>query len=112
MKDEKNNVIRLTYVEKGIIYHGGIDRKEFLNQMEHMVNWFPGCNDNALELCRLLPNIDSITINRDIIDTQTIPSFTYQNIGSTDLHFMKFRRIYTIVWDFFLHQCEEAKKNN
>lgn len=107
MKDK----IQLTYVEKGNFYYGTIDRADFLNQMQHMADWFPGCNDNALKLCDLLPNIESILINKDVIDTQTVPFITYTNIGSSVNHCLKFMRTYKIIWDFFLHHCEEAKNN-
>lgn len=111
MKDV-NKTIRLTYVEKGKTYYGEINRQDFLNQMEHMVSWFPGCNENATKLCELLPNIDLIKINKDIIDTQNVPFIEYQNIGENTSKCLKFMRRYTIIWDFFLHHCNEAKKNS
>lgn len=110
MKDLKN--IRLIYVEKGNIYRGTIDRADFINQMEHMIDWYPDCNENATKLCELLPKIDCIKINKDIIETQDVPFIEYQNIGENTPKCMKFRRYYTIIWSFFLHQCEEAKKNS
>lgn len=111
MKDKKN-VIQFTYVEKGKIYYSTIDRDDFIDQMEHMVEWYPGCNENATKLCKLLPYVDCIQVNKDIIDTQDVPFIVYQNINDNTQNFMKFRRSYTIIWSFFLHQCEEAKKNN
>lgn len=111
MKDLKN-VIRLTYVEKGKTYQGEIDRSEFIEQMEHMADWYPDCNNNATTLCKLLPNIASIRINKDVIETQDVPFFQYQNIGDDTIQCMKFMRYYTIIWSFFVHQCEKAKKNN
>lgn len=111
MKDTKN-VIWLTYVEKGKTYNGEIDRNEFLKQMEYMADWYPGCNDNAIKLCKLLPNIDSIKINKDIIETQDVPFIQYQNIGEDVIRCLKFMRYYTIIWSFFLHQCEKAKAKN
>ena len=104
--------IRLTYLEKGKEYPGKINRAEFINQMEHMVKWFPNCNENAITLCELLPTIDTITINKDIIDTQEVPFIQYTNIGDETPRCLKFRRTYKIIWDFFMHQCELAKKNN
>lgn len=32
------DIIKLEYVEKGVVYHGEIDKSNFVNQMEHMVN--------------------------------------------------------------------------
>ena len=104
--------IRLTYLEKGKEYPGEINRAEFINQMEHIVKWFPNCNENAITLCELLPTIDTITINKDIIDTQEVPFIQYTNIGDKTPRCLKFRRTYIIIWDFFMHQCELAKKNN
>ena len=111
MKD-KSNVIRFTYLEKGKIYHTTIDRYDFINQMKHIVEWYPDCNENATKLCELLPTIDCIKINKDIVETQDVPFIEYQNINDDTPWCMKFRRSYTIIWSFFLHQCEEAKKNN
>ncbi len=111
MKDKKN-VIRFIYVEKGKLYYSTIDRNDFIDQMEHIVEWFPGCNENATKLCELLPTIDCIKINKDIIETQDVPFIVYENINDNTQRCMKFRRSYTIIWSFFLHQCEEAKKNN
>ena len=110
MKDKKN-VIRFTYVEKGKIYHSNIDRTDFIDQMEHMVEWYPDCNENAIKLCELLPSIDCIKINNDVIETQDVPFIEYQNINDDTPRCLKFRRFYTIIWSFFLHQCEEAKNN-
>ena len=104
--------IRLIYVEGEKTYYGEINRKNFLNQMEHMVNWFPGCNDNAIKLCELLPNIDCITINKNTIDTQDVPFILYKNVGEDVEKCLRFRRSYSIIWSFFLHSCEEAKKNS
>lgn len=107
---DKQNVIQFTYVENGKIYHSTIDRYYLLDQMEHMVEWFPGCNENAAKLCKLLPSIDCIKINKDIIDSQDVPFIEYQNVNDNTERCMKFRRCYTIVWNFFLYQCEKAKK--
>ena len=101
MKDKKN-VIRLTYVEKGKKYHGTIDKNDFFNQMKHMADWYPNCNENATKLCELLPKIDCIKINKDIIDTQDVPFIEYQNINDDTTGCMKFRRYYTIIWSFFI----------
>ena len=111
MKDKKN-VIRFTYVEKGKIYYSTIDKYDLIDQMEHMIDWFPDCNENAKKLCELLPAIDCIKINKDILETQVVPFIEYQNINDSTPRCMKFRRCYTIIWSFFLHQCEIAKKNS
>ena len=111
MKDV-TNVIQFTYVEKNKIYHGTINRDHFIDQMEHMVDWYPDCNENATKLCELLPAIASIKINKDIIETQDVPFIEYLNIDDDTPRCIKFRRYYTIIWSFFLHQCEEAKKNS
>lgn len=108
----KNEPISLTYVEKGQTYHTTIDRASFINQMEHMVTWYPGCNENATRLCELLPNMESITVNNDIIQTQDIPFFEYQSFGDEVPHCMKFMRFYKIVWSFLMFHCEQAKNNS
>lgn len=111
MKDVKK-FIRLIYVEGGKSYHGEINRADFIDQISHMVNWYPSCNDNAKKLCELLPNIDYIKINKDIINTQDVPCIEYQFFGEDTPKCMKFMRMYTIIWSLFMFQCEEAKKNN
>ena len=106
------DVIRLIYVEHGKTYHGKINKTNFLDQMKHIVDWFPNCNDNAVTLCGLLPDIDCIIINQDIIDTQDVPFILYTTIGDSTEKYLKFRRSYSIIWNFFLHHCKEAKENN
>lgn len=108
MKD----AIQLIYVEDGKTYYGVISRSFFLYQMKHMVNWFPVCNDNAIKLCELIPNIDCITINKDIIDTQDVPFILYRNVEENTENCLRFCRSYRIIWSFFLHFCEEAKQNS
>lgn len=34
------DIIKLEYVEKGVVYQGEIDKSNFVNQMEHMVKWY------------------------------------------------------------------------
>ena len=112
MQNEEKDIIQLIYIENGSKYSGGINRKEFIEQMDSMIKWFPGCNDNALKLRELLPNIYRITIDKNIVDTQTAPFILYQNFNESDIHCLTFIRTYRIIWDFFLHHCEEAKKNS
>jgi len=106
------DIIKLEYVEKGVVYHGEIDKSNFVNQMEHMVKWYSDCNENASRLCALLPSIEYIRINQDIIDTQTNPFIEYHTIGDDTPKCLKFKHRYTIIWSFFVHQCEEAKQNS
>lgn len=104
------NVIRLNYVEHGKTYHGEIDKEVFLDQMQHMVEWFPDCNCNAKKLCELIPHMDCITINQDIIDSQDVPFLMYYAFGQE--YWLRLRRTYTIIWGFFMYHCQKAKNNN
>ena len=39
--------IILFYSEKGITYHGSINRAVFLDKMNKLISWYPTCNENA-----------------------------------------------------------------
>lgn len=46
------DIIKLEYVEKGVVYQGEIDKSNFVNQMEHMVKWYSDCNEKCVQaLC-------------------------------------------------------------
>lgn len=108
----KNDVIKLTYIENGITYHGEIDRPSFISQMKHMIKWYADCNENSTALCEILPTMESMTVNNDIIKTQDIPFFEYKIFGDSEARCMKFRRFYKIIWETINFQCQKAKNNS
>lgn len=100
--------IELFYVEKNQTYSGTIERSGFLIQMQHLAKWFPTNNQNATKLCTLIPEIESITINKDIIDTQDVPFIEYK-IPGKETTILKILRTHHIVWGFLQNYCDEAK---
>ena len=104
--------IDLIYVSKKVTYTGVIDRKEFFDEMSCLAIWFPDNNFNASKLQYLIPKFVSITINRDIIETQDVPFIVYTTVDSSEPQVLKLRRPYTIIWEFFIKYCNAAVKNS
>lgn len=105
--------INLIYVTQKVTYNGVIPRTEFLDEMSHLAVWFPDCNFNALKLQELIPKFTSISINKDIIETQDVPFIVYTTADTPEPQVLKLRRPYTIIWEFFIKYCKEAvKKSN
>lgn len=105
--------IDLIYVSRNVTYNGIIQRAEFLSEMSHLAVWFPDCNFNALKLQELIPKFTSISINKDIIETQDVPFIVYTTADNPEPQVLKLRRPYTIIWEFFIKYCKEAvKKSN
>lgn len=104
--------IDLIYVTGKTTYNGIIVRKDFLDQMSNMASWFQNCNFNALKLQSLIPDIVSIKINDDIIETQDVPFIVYTTVNNPSEQILKLRRPCDIIWDFFKFYCNEAVKNS
>ncbi len=104
--------IKLIYVTQKVTYNGVIPRTEFLDEMSHLAVWFPDCNFNALKLQELIPKFTSISINKDIIETQDVPFIVYTTADTPEPHVLKLRRPYTIIWEFFIKYCNAAVKAN
>lgn len=104
------NNINLIYVKNGTSYHTKINRALFQDQMERFVVWYAPCNNNvnAQKLCKLIPVIDTIKINADIIETQDIPFFEYTTFSSKEANILKFRRPFKIIWEILNYYCDLA----
>lgn len=105
------DLIKLEYVEGKKSYHGTINRKEFLNHMNYLVKEFPDNNEIAKKLAKLIPEMIYILINKDINDTQDVPSIYYKLNGSSDGHVLKIIRFNSIIWGFLERYCYDTKVN-
>lgn len=104
MKD----LIDLTYVQKGRCYHSVIAKHEFQNTMEILAASYSNFNENSVKLCKLIPKLSSITINKDIIDTKDVPFFEYVTVDSPDRKVFSLVRPCKIVWKNIFSYCDEA----
>ncbi len=107
MKDK--DLIKLEYVEGRRNYHGIIDRNEFLSHMEYLVEKFPDNNEIAKQLTNLIPEMRYILINKDMNDTQDIPSIFYKLNNEDDGYILKILRFHSIIWGFLNRYCYDAK---
>lgn len=105
-------MIDLTYVEKGVSYKGSIVRESFLNYMQHLVSWYPDRNANATKLCELIPEMESIKINQDILDTQDVPFIEYKCPEDSRTKMLRLSRPCRIIWSILEDYCDQAKNNH
>lgn len=105
------DLIKLKYVEGKKVYEGTINRQEFLNHMNYLVEEFPDNNEIAKKLVRLIPEMNHILINKDMNDTQDVPFVYYKLDGSSEGHILKILRFHSIIWGFFERYCYDAKVN-
>lgn len=106
----KTDHIKLFYIKNGKPYVDSIDRNLFLDQMKQFAVWYSRSNNNqnALELCKIIPEIDTLKINKDIIDTQDVPFFEYTTYSNPEFNIFKLRRPCKIVWEIILYYCDNA----
>lgn len=104
--------IKLIYVKNGIAYSTEINRALFLDQMTRFVVWYAPDNNNmnAQKLCKLIPELDTIKVNKDIIDTQDVPFLEYATYSNPEPDILKFRRPFKIIWEILQYYCNEAAK--
>ena len=105
------DLIKLKYVEGKKVYQGTINRQEFLNHMNYLVEKFTDNNEISKKLAGLIPEMSHILINKDMNDTQDVPFVYYKLDGSSEGHILKILRFHSIIWGFLERYCYDAKVN-
>ncbi len=100
MKD--TNII-LNWFENGKRTEKEINRESVMAVFEGLKEGFDGNNEISRKLLDVLPNVDEITINKDYIETQDVPSIAYSIDGSHEL--LKIMRCHKIVWAILDKHC-------
>ncbi len=102
MKDR----IKLEYVINDGMHVGSIDREEFLQNMEYLVEAFPHNNEIATKLVELIPNMTCIRVDKILNDTQDVPFIWYQTAQKDGI--IKILRYHSIIWGFLQHYCNDT----
>ena len=107
---KNDRIINLFYTKNGVVYTNTIDRDLFLDQMQRFVVWYSQSNNNqnAKELCKIIPDLDTIKVTYSVIQSQDIPFFEYTTYSEPQTRIFKLRRPCTIIWDIILYYCDTA----
>ena len=103
------SLIELTYIENGKTYKGTINREAFFALMIDTSDFYPDRNANAKKLCELIPEFQSIKINKDIIETQDVPFIEYTTFENSVSNMLRLSRPCRIIWSIFEDYCDQAK---
>ena len=102
----KDTTIKFSWVKSGYMHQKEIDRKAMFDVFDGVRKGFEGDNRISRALVEdIIPNADSIFINKDFNDTQTEPSISYKIDGKSKL--LKIIRYHKIVWAIFDKYCTE-----
>ena len=104
------NKINLIYVRDKISYEIGIDRILFLDQMQRFAIWQSPDNNHsdAQKICKLIPELETIRINYDIIETQDVPFFEYTTYSNVEASVFKLKRPCKTIWEILQFYCKKA----
>ena len=103
MKDTK---IKLRWIEEGEEHKKELDREKMYEVFEGLVKGFE--RDNYISrkmISEIVPDVDSIFINKDYNSTQDVPSMAYKIDGVNYL--LKIKRYHKIVWSILNKYCTE-----
>ena len=100
----KDTAIIYKWIEKGKENQKEICRKDFLAIFNGLLIGFERAGDNQVskQLVKFIPEMDEIFINKDMNETQDIPSIAYFINGERKL--LKIMRRNEVVWSI-LNKC-------
>ena len=103
----KQTKIIYSWTKDGMDYQKEIDREDFFDMFEGLKNGFQriGNNEISKKLVIIIPEVDEISINHDINETQDIPYITYKIHNEVQL--IKINRLNNIVWSILDKYCTE-----
>lgn len=113
---KKENII-LIWKENGRKYQKEIERQKFYNLMSSIKDAFAE-NDISAQLTELVPNLVSITIDKDRNAEKDVPAIYCQyedkagedDIRQEDTRYIAIKRYHKIMWGILDKLCEEEKK--
>ncbi len=101
----KKTAIIYEWIEEGKDYQKEVDRKAFYSMFEGLAKGFGKIGDNEIskKLVKVIPKVDKICINKDLNDTQDVPSIICTTNGTRNL--IKIMRRHVIVWSILNKYC-------
>ena len=104
----KKTRIMFVWREKGKQKCRQLRRRPLYDVFNGLVKGFDGDNEISKKLVELIPEADSIIINKDINATQDVPFITVVTEEKTEM--VKIRRYHKIVWSILDKYCTEEEK--
>ena len=103
----KNTAIIYSWRENGNDYQKEISREDFYAMFDGLAKGFEKIGDNEIskKLVKIIPEADKIFIDKDINETQDVPSIEYYTNG--DVQLIKIMRRHKIVWSILDKYCTE-----
>lgn len=103
----KDTAIIYAWKENGKEHQKEISREDFYAMFDGLAKGFEKIGDNEIskKLIEIIPEADKIFINKDINETQDIPSIAYSTNGDEQL--VKIMRRHEIVWSILNKYCTE-----
>lgn len=103
----KNTDIIFEWIENGRKHETEVSRESFYAMFDGLAKGFEKIGDNEIskKLVKIIPEADKIFINKDINETQDVPSIAYSTNG--DVKLIKIMRRHEIVWAIFDKYCVE-----
>ena len=103
----KDTAIIYGWRENGTDHQKEIDRNDFYAMFDGLAKGFEKVGDNEIskKLVEIIPEVDKIFINKDINETQDVPSIEYHVADEANL--IKIMRWHNIVWSILNKYCTE-----
>lgn len=96
--------ITVKWKDEGKMYQKQIDRIVFSDLMIVLKEQFSDNNEISTKLVKLIPKIDSITINKDRNRDLDIPIISYKIGEKEDV--ISINRCHKIIWEIFNEMCK------
>ena len=103
----KNAAIIYEWTENGKEHQKEVCREDFYAMFDGLARGFEKIGDNEIskKLIKIIPEVDKLSINIDMNETQDVPSIVYWTNGDRQL--LKIMRRHEIVWGILNKYCTE-----
>lgn len=103
----KKTAIIYSWKKDGEEHKKEISRKDFYDMFDGLKKGFAKSGDNEIskKMVEIIPEIEEIYINKDINETQDVPSVVYTINGEKKM--LKIMRYHNIVWSILEKYCTE-----
>lgn len=97
--------MNLRWCEKGAINEKEIAREQFINIMKSLKDGFGDNNEISKKLCKFLPEVQTIFINKDRNDELDIPTIVLYFEDNAH-KIIEIRRNHKIIWGVLNEYCK------
>lgn len=99
--------IDFVWIENGERHEKKIDREKLFETMDGIRKGFSDDNQISSKFCELIPEMISISINKDQNANKDVPMVFCEMVGETQDEIIEIIRHHKIIWSILDYYCKE-----